>query len=340
MKCFTQNKRHWTCTLKNDSMIFEFKTPSDKTKKIMSDVASGKIENTHFKEECENKICEITNAEFSKITSSGNNSIFVALSSINGDIIIPDQGGWHGFKQIAKFLGKNIITLKTDLGIINPKYMDNLEFNDNSALIFTSFAGYSGEQDIKSISKYARDNEITLIEDASAGIGDKKKLLGNCSYSDIVIASTGQPKIINVGSGGFIATNDENLFSETSLPLKLSKTNEIISSGIHEELKSVEKNLQITLNATDYLKKHIPNTIHANKRGVNIIIKEDNAKQKIWQLKNQLPINKRGFINKCPNYNRVKTKAISIEIKNLNYNCLEKEYLNEIIKAVNNLQQA
>ncbi len=340
MKCFIQNRPPLTCTLRNDIMIFEFKTPSEKTTQIMSDVASGKLENTDFESECEKKICEITNAESSKITSSGNNSIFVALSSIKGDIIIPDQGGWHGFKQIANFLGKDIITLKTDLGLINPEDIDDLKIKDNSALIFTSFAGYAAEQDIKSISKYSRNNGITTIEDASAGIGDKKKLLGNCKYSDIVIASTGQPKIINVGSGGFIATNDENLFSETSLPLKLSKTNEIISSGIHEELKSVEKNLQLTLNATDYLKKHIHNVIHADKRGVNLIIKDDDAKQKTWQLKNELPINKSGFINRCPNYNRVKTKAISIEIKNLNYNCLEREYLNEIIKAVNTLQQA
>ena len=105
------------------------------------------------------------------------------------------------------------------------------------------------------------------------------------------------------------------------------------------KIKNVNNNLQLTLNATDYLKKHIPNVIHANKRGVNLIIRDDDAKQKTWELKKQLPINKSGFINKCPNYNRVKTKAISIEIKNLNYNCLEKEYLNKIIKAVNNLQQ-
>lgn len=340
MKCFTQNRPPLTCTLRNDIMIFEFKTPSEKTKQIMSDVASGKLENTDFEKECEKKVCEITNAESSRITSSGNNSIFVALSSIKGDIIIPDQGGWHGFKQIAKFLKKEVIALKTDLGLINPEDIDYLELKDNSALIFTSFAGYAAEQDIKSISKYCRNNGITTIEDASAGIGDEKKLLGNCKYSDIVIASTGQPKIINVGSGGFIASNDENLFGETSLPLKLSKTNEIVSSGIHEELKSVSKNLQLTLNATDYLKKHIPNVIHADKRGVNLIIKDDDAKQKTWQLKNELPINRSGFINRCPNYNRVKTKAISIEIKNLNYNCLEKEYLNEIINAVNTLQQA
>ena len=338
MKCFIQNKQLLICILKNDNMMFEFKTPGDETKKIMSDVASGKLENTDFEKECESKVCELTNSEFAKITSSGNNSIFVALSHVKGDIIIPDQGGWHGFKQIAKFLGKNIIMLKTDLGIIDPNELDNYDISDNSALIFTSFAGYCAEQDIKSISRYCKNNGITTIEDASAGIGDEKGLLGNSRYSDIVIASTGQPKIINVGSGGFIATNDETLFSETSLPLKLSKTNEIVCSGIDKELESVEKNLQVTLNATDYLKKHMLNVIHSEKRGVNLIILDDNAKQKTWELKRQLPINKSGFINKCPNYNRVKTKAISIEIKNLNYNCLKKEYLDEIINAFNNLQ--
>jgi len=227
-------------------MMFKFKTPKKETRQIMSDVALGKLNDANFENQCEEKIKILTNAEDVKLTSSGNNSIFVALSFIKGDIIIPDQGGWHGFKQIAKFLGKEIVTLKTDLGLINPKNIDELDISDNSALIFTSFAGYAADQDIKSISRYCKNNGITTIEDASAGIGDEKELLGNCKNSDIVIASTGQPKIINVGSGGFIATNDENIFKESSPPLKLSKTNEIIASGIYEEINSVKENLQRT----------------------------------------------------------------------------------------------
>ena len=320
------------------NMLFEFKTPKNETKQIMSDVASGKLENTTFEKDCEIRVCELTSAEHGRITSSGNNSIFAALNSVNGSVIIPDQGAWHGFKQIAKFLKKEIILLKTDLGLINPNEIDELDIPDDSALIYTSFAGYTAEQDVKAISKYCKSKGITTIEDASAGIGDEKKILGSCRNSDIVIASTGQPKIINVGSGGFICSNDEKVFRESSLPLKLSKTNEIISSGIYEELKSVERNLQVTVNATNYLKKHIPNTIHSDKRGVNLIILDDDSKEKTWKLKKVLPINRSGFITQCPNYNRVKAKAISIEIKNLNYNCLQKEYLDEIISAINNLQ--
>ena len=305
----------------------------------MSEVALGNV-NDNFEEKCKNKIRDLTSHEFVKMTSSGNNSIFVALSSVEGDIIVPDQGGWHGFKQIAKFLDKNLITLKTDLGIINPHHLDDIDINDNSALIFTSFAGYCAEQDTKSISKYCRNNGITTIEDASAGIGDKKKLLGNGKYSDVILASTGSPKMINVGSGGFISTDNEEIFKNSSMPQKLSKTNEIVCSGIYAELDNVKNNLEVTLNATEHLKKHMTNTIHAKRRGVNVIIPTDDAKEISWKLKKTLTIDKSGFITTCPNYNRVKQKAISIEIKNLDYDCLEKEYLDKIIDEIkiNNLQ--
>lgn len=300
----------------------------------MSEVAKGNVDK-NFEESCIAKIRDLTTKEHVKMTSSGNNSIFIALSAITGDIIIPDQGGWHGFKQIAKFLDRNIVTLKTDAGLINTDYLDELEISEGSALIFTSFAGYTAEQDIRSIVSYCKDNSITTIEDASAGIGDSENRLG--CRSDIILASTGSPKIINVGSGGFIATDDDDVFTRTSLPQKLSKTTEIICSGIDNEIDNVSKNLQVSLNATEHVKKHIPNTLHADKRGINVIIPHENSKSICWDLKKTLTTDKSGIITTCPNYNRVKQKAICIEIKNLDYACLEKENLDIIIDEVNSL---
>ena len=318
--------------------MFKFKEPCTKTRKTMSEVALGS--DIDYEESAVSKIKDLTGHDEAKITSSGNNSIFIALSAIKGDIIIPDQGGWHGFKQIAKFLNKNIITLKTDLGLIDPNELDNLELPENSALIFTSFAGYTAEQDTKGISKYCKNNNITTIEDASAGIGDKENLLGNGNYSDIIIASTGSPKMINVGIGGFISTNDREIFSDSKLPQKLSKASNIICGGIDCEIDNVGKNLEVTLNATEYLKKRLPNAIHPNKRGVNVIIPHEDAKSISWNLKQTLTTDKGGFITTCPNYNRVKAKAVAIEIKNLDYGCLEKENLDKIIEEIkiNNLQ--
>lgn len=158
-------------------------------------------------------------------------------------------------------------------------------------------------------------------------------------HSDIILASTGSPKIINVGEGGFISTDDEEIFKKTSLPQKLSKTSQIVCSGIDNEIQNVKNNLELTLNATDYVKKHIPNTLHANKRGINVIIPHDNAKAICWDLKKTLPTQKSGFITTCPNYNRVKQKAICIEIKNLDYACLRKEKLDMIIEEVSSQLQ-
>jgi hypothetical protein len=315
--------------------MFRFKRPSPETLKIMSEVAKGNVHD-NFEEKCIDKIKDLTCHDEVKITSSGNNSIFIALSAIEGDIIIPDQGGWHGFKQIAKFLDKKIITLKTDSGLINTDYFDDLFIKEGSALIFTSFAGYTAEQDIKNISEYCKDNNITTIEDASAGIGDYENKLGNGNYSDIIIASTGSPKMINVGSGGFISTNDKEIFEKTRLSQKLSKTNEIVCSGIDNELDNVRKNLELSLNATAYVKKHIPDTLYADKRGVNVIIPHDNAKSKCWELKKTLTTDKSGIITTCPNYNRVKQKAICVEIKNLDYECLSESNLDKIIYEINN----
>lgn len=311
--------------------MFRFKTPSNETLEIMSEVAKGNVEKD-YEESCVSKIKDLTGKNHVKMTSSGNNSIFIALSSVEGDIIIPDQGGWHGFKQIAKFLNKNVMSLKTDLGIIDVDCMDDLDIQDSSALIFTSFAGYTAEQDVKSICKYCKSNGILTIEDASAGIGDRECNLGK--NSDIILASTGSPKMINVGSGGFISTDDEDVFKKTTLPQKLSKTSQIVCSGIDNELNQVKNNLEASLNATSYVKKHIPNVIHASKRGINVIIPNDNSKSICWDLKKSLTIDKSGFITNCPNYNRVKQKAICIEIKNLDYQCLKKEYLDIIIDEV------
>ena len=73
--------------------------------------------------------------------------------------------------------------------------------------------------------------------------------------------------------------------------------------------------------------------IHPGKRGLNVIIKDSNPKELSWKLKQELKINKSGFITRCPNYNRIKEKAVAIEIKNLDYNCLTKEKLDYIIET-------
>ncbi|MCC7554443.1 MAG: DegT/DnrJ/EryC1/StrS family aminotransferase [Methanobacteriaceae archaeon] len=311
-----------------------FKKPSYETQMVKSKIALGEnIFDLSPQIIAEEKIKNITKHSYCNLTNSGNASIFLALSAINNKIIIPDQGGWNGFKQIANLLNKEVEILKTDDGIINLDYFNELDL-DNSALITTSFAGYSGEQDIKSISKYCNDNNILLIEDASGGICDNKKKIGNGNYSDIIIASTGSPKMINVENGGFISYNDEKLIEKFKIPLKTSKCDLITAGGIATEIKQTPKNFKTTTKACKYLKNNLDNVIHKEKRGINVIIKTKDSKKMTFNLRNEFLLDKKSFFTKCPNYNRVKKKGVAIEIKNLDISCLNKENLDLIIEKI------
>ena len=184
-------------------MNLKFKKPSKETQLAMSEVAGGKNRDIDYQKIAQEKLAGMTNHKFSKLLSSGNAAIFTAMNAIDGAIMIPDQGAWNGFKQIARFLNKDLIVVKTDKGLITQEYLSEI-LNSSSnigALFLTSFAAYTAEQDISGISDFLREKDIMLVEDASGAIGDD--ILADGKYSDIIIGSTGSPKIVNVEDGGF-----------------------------------------------------------------------------------------------------------------------------------------
>mgnify|MGYP003295001432 CR=1 FL=1 len=174
-------------------MELKFKKPSKKTQIVMSKVALGEIpydeleisNDINYHKIAESKLSNFTNHNHVKLVNSGNAAILTAMNSIDGAILVPDQGGWNGFKQIANFLNKKLITVKTNKGLIENEFLqesilENTEsFNKNNqnALFFTSFAAYTAEQNIKEISEFCRENNILLVEYASGAISDSKKIL-------------------------------------------------------------------------------------------------------------------------------------------------------------------
>ena len=323
-------------------MNLKFKQPSKETRMAMSEIASGEKRDIDYHELAEDKLSSMTNHKFSKLLSSGNAAIFTAMNAIDGPIMIPDEGAWNGFKQVARFLNKDLIMVKTDNGLIKEEHLAKaLEENpsDIGALFLTSFAAYAAEQDIREISDFLHDNDILLVEDASGAIGDDK--LADGRYSDIIIGSTGSPKIVNVEDGGFITTSSEEVLDKSGLLVKSFKTGNITACGVSSELDFANENLKKTIEATNYVKENLSddfNVFHLDKRGINAIIKTDDAKNLSYHLRQELVLDRHGMITKCPNYNRLKEKAVAIEIKNLDISCLEKDNLDEIIEIIKKYQ--
>ncbi len=326
-----------------------YKKPSKETMTAMAEIAKNppilEKENSYLRE-AESKIISKTNHLHGKIVNSGNSAILIAMNAIEGPIIIPDQGGWHGFKQIAKFLNKEIIIIETDLGIITKKSLENLLENNpqiisnesNSGIFLTSFAGYTAEQPMKEIANWCKRNEILIVEDVSGAITDPEKRLANGIYSDILVCSTNSPKVVNVGNGGFITTNEKNIFEKSKLLLNICKSNDITNRGIFTELDFAQDNLKKTIDATTYIKNNLDNVIHQDKRGTNVIIKNREPQKIGKSLRIKLNVEGKSIITLCPNYNRIKQKAIAIEIKNLDTESLTGANLDIIIETVKNYQ--
>ena len=322
-----------------------YKKPSEETKIAMAEIARNLNLSEHdnsYSKEVEHKILSKTKHLHGKVVNSGNAAILVAMNAIKGPILIPDQGAWHGFKQIAKFLNKEIIIFKTDLGLITRKNLEDLLTNINNiklsnnepALFLTSFAAYSANQPMEEIANWCSENNVLVVEDASGAVTDPEKKLANGIYSDIIVCSTSSPKVVNVGYGGFITTDKIKIFEKSKLLLKISKSNGIINKGIFTELDYSEDNLKKTLEATAYVKNNLENVIHQNKRGTNVILSTENPQKLANYLRSNFNVQGKSIITLCPNYNRIKQKAIALEIKNLATESLKKEILDEIIETI------
>ena len=320
-------------------MELHFKKPSKEARGAMCEAAVNVdyASNRGFDEVklAQDKISEITGHEYVKIVNSGNSAILAAMNSFNDKVLIPDQGGWTGFRNMAEFKGIEVVEVPTDLGIINPEVLeDTINEHKPEALFITSFAGYIAEQPVKGLFEVCDDKGVILVEDASGGIGDKEKKLGNGKHAHVIVASTGSPKIVNVGNGGFISTNNNEILKGSKILLKTLKANPVTCAGISEEIKNASHILSKTTEACSILKKEFESAIHPNKRGISVALKTDDPKKTGYLLRQKLKADGRSIITVCPRYERVMMDAVCLEIKNLDVKCLENDNLKEIVQIV------
>lgn len=321
-------------------MKLHFKKPSKEARIAMSEAAKNidYAVNRGFEQIqlAQDQISDITNHEHAKVVNNGNSAILAAMSIFNDKIMIPDQGGWTGFKNTAEFLGLKTIEIPTELGIITHDTLEeSISKHRPEALFVTSFAGYFAEQNVKEIYEVCEDKNVILVEDASGGIGDSLKRLANGEHAHIIVASTGSPKIVNVGTGGFISTNDNEIFRKSKYILKTLKANPVTCAGIAEEIKNAPEILSKTVQACDKIKKQFEYAVYPDKRGISVVLMVDNPKKIGYELRKKLSVEGRSIITTCPRYERVIIDAICIEIKNLDPLCLENEIINEITQIIN-----
>jgi hypothetical protein len=248
------------------------------------------------------------------LAQRGNKAILTALKiarEINPKkyILVPDQGGWLTHLQYPNKLKFVIKRLKTDYGILDLKELEK-NTKDASALVFENPAGYFAEQPLKEIYSICKKNDCLVILDASGSVGSE---LCNGNYADMIVASFGRWKPINLEYGGFISFNNENFLIKDilkELEFDESKRGELLL-----KLRNVGNRYNNFQTINKKIKSDLKNysILHADKKGINVVIRFGSEKEKD-DIISYCEKNKYQFLI-CPSYIRVNEDAVSIEVK-------------------------
>ena len=270
-----------------------------------------------MKEEIIILLKKLSGHDFIRLTSRGNTAIFTALycaKELNKkkDVLVPDQGGWFTYKKYPKQLELNVNVVKTDYGVLDLKELEEKSKNAN-CLIYSTPAGYFAEQPVKEIYSICKKNKCIVILDIAGCIGKHNYGL----YCDFAVGSFGLGKPVNLGYGGFVSAREKEFFDEPEDAFVSSSFEEEYYSRLLEKLKSLKKRYQMFDKVSKKIKKELSDfeILHKDSDGINVIVKFNSEDEKNKLIK-YCEKNKLEF-TLCPRYIRVKTKAVSIEVKRL-----------------------
>ena len=268
------------------------------------------------------QIKKLIKTDFIEITPRGNSAITAALSIIqkNKTILIPEEGGWLHYPVAPKSLGLGVEEVKCsdaviDLSDLTKKFSTSKDHNlSYGALLYQNPGGYFAEQPMKEIFNLCKKNNCLVILDVSGSIGTK---LCDPRYADILICSFGEWKLVEAKVGGLIACKDSRLWKQLVSIGMETLNDETAFAKIQQKLEELPQRIDyltglrknILHDLSDY------NIIHKDDLGFVVVVKFNKEKEKekiiTYCKENNLPF------RECPRYIRLKQKAISIEIKQL-----------------------
>lgn len=271
-----------------------------------------------MREQIINKLRELTGHEHVKLTKSGNSAIFLAfqIAKQTGktQLMIPDQGGWITYETFPKKVGLKIIRIKTDYGVIDLEDLEQ-KADSESALILPGLAGYMAEQPLEKISKICKAKNCMFIEDTAGSFGNENLCKGK--FSDLIVGSFGKWKPINLHYGGFISTNNNELFEIDSNLFEIMKFDDSKLGELNKKIDEIGQRVKFLRETCEKVKLELSGfeIVHKNQLGIVVVVKFDNQEDKQKIIKYCKHNNYEYTL--CPRYIRINDDAISIEIKRL-----------------------
>ena len=219
-------------------------------------------------------------------------------------ILMQDQGGWITYRQFAEKNKMEIIRIPTDYGIIESvedikEAMGN-RVAEECFIMINSMPGYHALQPMEGIAEWCKSEGVVVINDVSGSIGYDVAKQG-----DYLVGSFGKAKPLDIGGGGFIAT-DKNIGFEESGEIDTAALAERLSklAEIQERFKKKHDEIISKLKGYDI--------VHPDSKGINVIVKGEELADV-----QEFCVNEGLEYTECPRYIRINEKGMCIEVKRL-----------------------
>jgi len=246
-------------------------------------------------------------------------------SNIN-KIGIPDQGGFKGFIEIPNLLKKNYVEIPTDNGVILPKFKKEFD-----VFLFTSLSGHLRTNPSRQICKELMDKGIVSIEDISGVFPDK-----DFGWADVVYCSTGSPKILECGYGGFVGICPDVNLEESEKIMSFSNLPESYFVKLKDEIENSQEKLDTLRKMAQIFQKSSLEIPYKDPKSISVFVRDENPNKSLEILNKQIrPKTGKSLFTKCPRYDRTKEKGFVIETIKL-YG-MKKEEVKEISEKIENI---
>jgi len=175
--------------------------------------------------ELEQMICDFTGSKYCHMVPNGTLSLCASLVALGvkpgDDVIVPDYT-MIATATAVSFIGANPVFVDVDINSlgIDVNHLIQRVTKKTKAIMMVSINGRPPKHWVE-ILDFAREKNISVIEDAAQSFGsyfdvEQSKIhLG--TLGDVGSFSFSMPKIITMGGGGAIITDDKDIYNEIKL---------------------------------------------------------------------------------------------------------------------------
>jgi UDP-4-amino-4,6-dideoxy-N-acetyl-beta-L-altrosamine transaminase len=169
--------------------------------------------------EFEQKICDITGAQFAVAVSNATAGLHIAILAANlpeGSEVITTPNTFLSSANVIEMAGLTTVLadINPDSGLIDCASVKAAITSKTKAIIPVHFSGESC--DLETLQSLAKEHDLIIIEDAAHAIGSgyKSSTIGDSTYSDMTVFSFHPVKTIAMGEGGVVTTNTKDVYDQ------------------------------------------------------------------------------------------------------------------------------